>query len=777
MTNPTRSWSIALLLGLFSLYGVIYAVETPLFEISDELWHYPMVKRLADGDGLPVQDPATLGPWRQEGSQPPLYYLLMAAATFWIDTSDLEQVRWVNPHADNGLITADRNNNIVIHRPDEQRQWHGTALAVRLIRFLSVLMGAGTVYFTYRLAQEIMPGREALALAAAGFAAFTPMFIFISASVNNDNLAVLTSSAALWMLARWLRQPPSRLGWSHAALGLALGAGALSKQSALGLWPLTGLVLVFVNFRNVRDTRYAIRDTRYAIRNTLLQSLVVFGLALLTSFWWYWRNWQLYGDWLGWNTFVQIVGPRSQPATLAQLWGERVGFVWAYWGLFGGVSVPMPEWVYTVLNLSVGLALLGLGWGAARVALGGARQVTPGSAALWLLPAAWIALIIAGLIRWTSLTQASQGRLIFPAISAISVLILAGLAQFAQLLSNLAPQLPTGRRSPAASRRPLTAIPFLVVGFMAVLAAVVPFAVIAPHYRPPPELSPAQIAALPRRVDADFSGEMKLLGYDLHAASVRPGGPVRVTLYWQSLIAMDRNWSVFLHIVDNDGIIVAQRDRYPGQGLLATTLMRPGQTFADDYVVTIPVSAYTPANARIRVGLYDLRDGARLAVSGEGFSGNSVTLGALALLDTAQEVRHPIRQNFSNMIELTGYDLHPRLLHAGDTLTVSLAWKALAPIRTDYSVSVRVRDAYLNRWAAQDSWPQQGAAPTSAWRVGELIPDPYQLTLSPDTPPGQYDVEVVVYDATTLKPLRLVTADGRLIDAESVLLSPVRVMP
>ncbi len=775
MTNPTRSWSAALLLGLFCLYGVIYAVETPLFEISDELWHYPMVKRLADGEGLPVQDPANLGPWRQEGSQPPLYYLLMAAATSWIDTSDLEQVRWVNPHADNGLITADRNNNIVIHRPDEQRQWHGAALAVRLIRFLSVLMGAGTVYFTYRLAQEVMPGREALALAAAGFAAFTPMFIFISASVNNDNLAVLTSSAALWMLARWLRQPPSRLGWSHAALGLTLGAGALSKQSALGLWPLTGLVLVFVNFRNVRDTRYAIRDTRYAIRNTLLQSLVVFGLALLTSFWWYWRNWQLYGDWLGWNTFVEIVGPRSQPATLAQLWGERVGFVWAYWGLFGGVSVPMPEWVYTVLNFSVGLALLGLGWGAARVA--------PGGAALWLLPIAWIVLIVAGLIRWTSLTQASQGRLIFPAISAISLLVIVGLAQITHLLSTLVQQLPVighAKRPSAIGHRPREAtIPFLVVGFMAVLAAAVPFTVIAPHYRPPPELSPAQIAALPHRVDADFSGEMKLLGYDLHGASVHPGGSVRVTLYWQSLIAMDRNWSVFLHIVDNDGIIVAQRDRYPGQGLLATTFMRPGQTFADDYVVAIPTSAYTPANARIRVGLYDLRDGARLSVTGEGLSGTSVMLGALALLDAAhaERVRHPIRQNFGNMIELTGYDLHPRLLHPGDTLTVSLAWKALAPIQTNYSVSVRVRDAYLNRWAAQDSWPQQGAAPTSTWRVGELIPDPYRLILNPDTPPGQYDVEVVVYDATMLKPLRLVTADGRPIDAESVLLSPVRVMP
>ncbi len=196
---------LPLLLAGFVIVGAIYAVVMPLFEVSDELWHYPMVKRLADGLGLPTQDPANVGPWRQEGSQPPLYYAAMALVTRWIDTSDMDQVRWLNPHADNGLITADGNNNIVVHTYREAWPWHGTALAVRLIRLLSVLLGAGVVYFTYRLALELAPGRTALALAAAAFAGFTPMFVFVSASVNNDTLAVFFSSAALWLMAKWIR--------------------------------------------------------------------------------------------------------------------------------------------------------------------------------------------------------------------------------------------------------------------------------------------------------------------------------------------------------------------------------------------------------------------------------------------------------------------------------------------------------------------------------------------------------------------------------------------
>ena len=291
-----KRFALPALLAVFVAVGAVYAVVTPLFEISDELWHYPMVKRLADGQGLPVQDPANVGPWRQEGSQPPLYYYLMAAATFWIDTGDLAQVRWINPHTDNGVITPDRNNNIVIHAPDEAGRWTGTALAVRVIRLLSVLLGAATVYCTYRLARELLGETrpaEALALAAGAVTGFTPMFVFISASVNNDNLAVTLSAATLWLLVRWLRHPPDRLGWAHVALGLLLGAGALSKQSALGLWGLAGLVLAagtLLGRPTEAGARMPLRLSSFDLRQWLIGAGLIFGLAGAVAGWWYWRR-------------------------------------------------------------------------------------------------------------------------------------------------------------------------------------------------------------------------------------------------------------------------------------------------------------------------------------------------------------------------------------------------------------------------------------------------------------------------------------------------------
>jgi dolichyl-phosphate-mannose-protein mannosyltransferase len=750
--------SLVLLLIVFILLGTLYAVTTPLFEISDELWHYPMVKYLADGNGLPVQDPAIPTPWRQEGSQPPLYYAVMALATRWIDTSDLDQVRWLNPHVDNGLITEDRNNNIVIHTSRERAAWpwRGTVLAVRLIRLLSVLLGAGTVYFTYRLALELVPGQLGLALAAAGFTAFTPMFLFISASVNNDNLAIVCSAWALWLMARWLRGPLPTFQ-QCALMGAILAGAALSKVSALGLFPIAGAVLLFSQFR------YGGPLTRNRLLNTLYSLCLTFGVALLFSGWWYWRNYQLYGDWLGWNRFIDIVGRRPHPATLMQLWGERVGFVQAYWGLFGGVSVPMPGWTYTVLNAVTGIALIGLGWAALRVLwtarAGGPRVVllrlqSPDALVGYLL-VTWIILLFVGLVRWTSLTWASQGRLIFPAISAISLLIALGLSGFARLL----------RLPPAACHLPSTT-------FMALLSAAVPFAVIAPHYAPPPELTAAQLAAIPQRLDADF-GEIKLLGYDLETQSALPGEAVRLTLYWQAQIQMDRNWSIFVHVVDDQDIIVAQRDRYPGEGTLATTLLRPGQTFADRYVIPIPAAAYSPVAARIEVGLYDLLDGARLPVLGDG---DAVALAPLSIRARPGSIPNAVRQNFGNLIQLAGYDLGPRVLRPGETLHVTLYWQALAPIRVNYSVFAHVRGEGETLWAGQDAWPQQGAAPTSTWRVGNVITDPYALILKPDTPPGTYNVEVGLYASSTVTRLRLFADEGRPTDADFLDLSRIRVV-
>src|SRR5436305_4994226 len=72
---------LAAYLGLALWYGIV----TPILEPYDEPKHFGFVLSLALDHGLPVQDPSQFQPWGNEGSQPPLYYLLASALTAWTD--------------------------------------------------------------------------------------------------------------------------------------------------------------------------------------------------------------------------------------------------------------------------------------------------------------------------------------------------------------------------------------------------------------------------------------------------------------------------------------------------------------------------------------------------------------------------------------------------------------------------------------------------------------------------------------------------------------------
>jgi hypothetical protein len=774
LTNVTLRQPIFWLVMAFVVFASIYAVTTPLFEASDELWHYPMVQHLSQGGALPVQDPNNVGPWRQEASQPPLYYYLMGWATAWIDTNDMPQVRWLNPHVDNGIITPDGNINLAIHTVAEQWPWKGTVLAVRLVRLLSALMSAGTVLFTYLLAREYFED-EISRLAAAAFVGFIPMFAFISGAVNNDNLASLLAAVILFRLVRLVRRAPQvetrlTLGVQSLILGVLLGLAALTKQSALGLFPLAGLTLIALSLQR-SEFNFQFSTLRKHLSFVILHSSLIFLPALLIPSWWYYRNIVLYGDLLGWNGFITILGKRAAPASLLQLWGERESFWRTYWGLFGGINVPMSNWIYLVFNAIVILAIAGLLFSLVRALIQSVTQFKiqnlkskiPG----WfpyLLLLVQLALLAYGLYQWATVTWSMQGRLFFSGISAIAVLIVIGLRAI----------LPDTIRSWALGGSMI---------FMAAVTALAPFVFIQPAYADPPQLTPTQLAAIPNRLDVDFGSvnfppEMRLLGYSLVASGAHPGESLTVTLYWQSLVAMDRDWSVFVHIVDENDIIVAHRDVYPGLGLMPTRKWAVGQTLADTYVIQLPATTYAPSFTKIEVGLYDYNSGDRLIVVTEGQADSgrdALTLTPFTI--TARESNFPNPQsiNFDNQIELVGYDMNSRTLNSPNSLSLTLYWRGLQPMTTNYSVFAHIRGDGETLWAQHDSWPLEGAAPTAAWNVGDVIHETRTLTLKADTPPGVYDVEIGLYDEAGQR-LQIVLPDGRYTD-NFIYLAKVRVTP
>ncbi len=700
MTLKIRSIAI-----LFFVLSLVYSLLTPPFEASDEKWHYPLVEYIADRWALPVQTPGVETPWRQEGSQPPLYYFLAALTTAWVDTSDLDTVRHLNPHVDPGP-TPDGNINLVVHNPAVERfPWRGTVLAVHLVRFLSVLMSTAAVYLTYRIVAEIFPDRPDLALGAAAVHALTPMYAFISASVNNDNLAVLLCNLALLLIVRMADDRRRVTAGGYLLLGAVLGLAALTKSSAL---PLTVITALLVAGRALR---------RRSWREFLIGGAATLGPFLLIAGWWFWRNWTLYGDPSGLNVFIAILGQRDVPADLAQLWRERHSFLAGYWGNFGGLNVPLPAWAYASLDALLLVAAAGLLIRAVRCLR---RRTT---ARIWPLTLLilWGLAVLVSWSRWAAVTWSSQGRLVFSAIQTWSLLLVLGLTAW----------LPRRWEKWGAAA---------FAAYLLLLAAAAPFLWIRPAYALPPDLTDAQVQAIPHPVGADFDHLMRLLGYDLGTTTVTPGGDVPVTLYWEALAPADRDYTVFVHLLGAGDLTIAQRDTFPGLGLLSTTWLRPGYRWADRYVLRLPETAYAPDEAQIEVGLYDATTGARLPVG----DGDNLRFGHVVVLPLPGDFPNPISVNFGDRMELVGYDLTQRVLRPGDLVTATLYWRGLRRMATDYTVSVQLVDPQQRKAAQHDGWPQGGAAPTTAWEPGEIIVDAHPLTVG-DAPPGVYDVQVVVY--------------------------------
>jgi hypothetical protein len=48
-------------------------------------------------------------------------------------------------------------------------------------------------------------------------------------------------------------------------------------------------------------------------------------------------------------------------------------------------------------------------------------------------------------------------------------------------------------------------------------------------------------------------------------------------------------------------------------------------------------------------------------------------------------------------------------------------------------------------WGQEDDWPVDGSYPTSQWARGDIIEDPYEIVISPETPSGDYRLEVGMY--------------------------------
>jgi hypothetical protein len=438
-----RLW-LALVVVLYALLGIAYAVFTPKWQAPDEPAHFNYIRTIAETGTLPVlqagdydQDyleeikaakfPASMpvDSIRYESYQPPLYYL--AAAPVYL---------------------AARAGGIDPVIP---------------LRLFSVSLGALGLVVAFVVVNETLDSPW-IALGAAGLMATVPMYLAITASISNDAAANLLLALILLLS---LRRAKGRVSDRRFVFlgGLLFGAALLTKQTAYvtgaallvgaevignskleirnpnGEGEGTGGNLERATARNsqpdlrIANFQFPISNFQFPISNLLLLFLLAGALAAPMFV----RNILVYGvsDPLGIGRHDAIVAGQPTTAEMIAQKGPRpvlTDFVTtsfrSFWAQFGWMGVPVDDRIYLALALLTLVALLGLALCVIRV-VRQREQLNAAQRTGLILLALLLAVAVVDYVGYNSKFYQPQGRYLFPALVPIALCFVLGLREAA----------------------------------------------------------------------------------------------------------------------------------------------------------------------------------------------------------------------------------------------------------------------------------------------------------------------------------------------------------
>lgn len=221
-----------LLIGIFIIFGLailFLAIKLKMGISPDSFYHLDISKVYSTTLGIPENTPDTYK-YRDITRIAYLY--------FWI----------------NGRV-LDINNGFINE--------------VLLLRIVNIIYSLGTVFTTYLLSKEILKGKWKRLLPIFLLTS-TLMFVFLSSSINYDNLANLLSVLSIFFFIKFVK---SDLNIKHLLLMvLFLCLGALTKYTLLPL----AFILVVLSLIEIFRKRDKLKDIKIGKEILLLFPILIF---------------------------------------------------------------------------------------------------------------------------------------------------------------------------------------------------------------------------------------------------------------------------------------------------------------------------------------------------------------------------------------------------------------------------------------------------------------------------------------------------------------------
>ena len=522
------------------------------------------------------------------------------------------------------------------------------------LALFSTLQAIGALIFMYATLLTLLKGNVLIAGLTSLLFAFTKTFWTTSNTLEVYPLNLLLVTLIIWLLMRWGEERADRcLPW----VGLLFGIGLAHHRTIVLLMPAVALFVLLVNWKVIRKVRLLTLFILAALSPLLTYLYLPIRASLDPSLTahapnpWRW-SWQVI-----WATDYQrdLVNPLFAPSAFVRelttcfqmqarelsVWGLLLGWLGLAllfdrerrrWGAFFTTAYLCYFYfgaVYTVYDRKVmimpAFMFLAMGVGVVADRVWRLSEVLSGSLRR-LAQGAMVLLLVAPILGQLVIYFPSADQRDLPSddgLLAAQKIVSDNPEPGATILSSYEEGLSLEYYTMVWERR--KDLKIAVAGeelslpppgdyITCSLAKYLWAERLAPYHPSAVGVSLLRLSSSPRCGDINMKyphkviyegkegGRMALLGYDLE----RTLSAINLTLYWRGEERMDKDYSVFVHLV-GEGEIISQADsRHPVCGSFPTSQISPGELIRDAHELPLPSHYRGPFT--ILVGLYDLED-------------------------------------------------------------------------------------------------------------------------------------------------------------------------
>ena len=423
-----RRW-LWVIFSLYFLLAVGYSLLMPLWEAPDEPAHFHLAWRIVRKNEYAPEE------INYEATQPRPYYYFASIIVRGMDK--------INPRFSDYYFPHEFKFNIRIPKPrfDWNAENYRFLLGVYMLRWINILFGALALCLNWKAFRLIVPDKPTLQLSALALMALTPQYLHIMSSVNNDVWGTVAGGLLFYLGIQIIRSndsakrpfgiirstKPATTPPDTARQGRCVLAGGVRKVATtvppaflslilalvlplttkLAVLPVSAALLVIIGLKWF----FSLRQKR---------SFLIAGVVILVSgallYFFFPETIQNASHEITWRLFSL----RKRGITAEYLEVISIQIIQTYWGKVGWLAVGLADWIF---NLMTALGFLGTAIYVHQLIR---LKTKEPQFTLWAGTCVIALFTVLAVVRNGLTTGATQGRLLFPAIGAISILMISG---------------------------------------------------------------------------------------------------------------------------------------------------------------------------------------------------------------------------------------------------------------------------------------------------------------------------------------------------------------